>query len=456
VGVQLSFSGDGRCGREVNFRKHVSRRVVIVGGGIGGWNVARLLEQQAERKQYEVTLIDRRPHHEFAPLYYEVATGISRMMNRSAPSLEDTRRRPLSAFSRLTAGTRMTYQCGDVVAIDRRTRRIRTREGDEIPYDVLVLALGSESAFFGISGLRTHALPLKSARDAYRIQRRFADLITRASDHPDQPSSVIVGGAGATGIEFVCELANTVRSLERKRVIPERVITATIIEASSRVLGVFPSRMSRVAVQRMHQLGVRVLLDTMIKEVRLGSVIVAPRPLRDGEDRSTLLCGFEGSSCTIDSDMVVWTGGIRYPSLPQEFGFRVDQRGRVIVDDQLLVEGETCVFALGDCAALTHATHGTLPPLASVAVRQAPTVAQNVIACLEGTSLRWHRHRTLPSIVPLGGKRAAVAYQGRTWVGFFPWAFRVLVDGKYFMQAFGFRKGVVAWFRSARMIVQND
>jgi NADH dehydrogenase FAD-containing subunit len=136
----------------------------------------------------------------------------------------------------------------------------------------------------------------------------------------------------------------------------------------------------------------------------------------------------------------------------------------VVVGEDLLVQGEQCVFALGDCASFTQhhfsATKGgagqPLPTLASVAVRESPVAAANVLACLDEYPRKRFRPPTLPSIVPLGGKYAGLAYRNRTWVGRGPWALRSFVDLMYFCSAMGLRLGLRMWWRGARIYVQND
>ncbi|MBI4434573.1 NAD(P)/FAD-dependent oxidoreductase [Candidatus Uhrbacteria bacterium] len=448
------------------------RTIAIVGASFAGLGVARWLEPRAENADVEVVLIDKRPYHEFHALLYEVATGAA------AGRPEDCEKIlasgvciNLHAYDRLLKGTHLTFRCDEVVGIDRRTRTLQLRGGDAVRYDALVLAIGAETAYYGIAGLKEHAIPLKSVRDALRIRRRMLELLDRARRGTEQKISILIGGGGATGVEFAAELANYLRTLVARGDIRSHDYEIAIVEAAPRLLAAFPERLSRMALQRLHRLGVRVLLDAAVKQVELGRAIVAPRSLKPGEEREQLLCGFAGDSCTLEADLIVWTGGIQFPSLPREAGFPCDPKGRVIVDVDLLVQGEQCVFALGDCASFTQhhlfwqksgagftpsrATQ-PLPPIASIAVREAPVAAANALGCLDGYPLRRFRPPTLPSIVPLGGKYAGLAYRNWTWVGRGPWMLRSLVDLMYFCSALGLVIGLRMWWRGARMYVQND
>ncbi|MDO8598836.1 MAG: NAD(P)/FAD-dependent oxidoreductase [bacterium] len=434
------------------------RTIVIIGASFAGLGVAQYIEPRAEGADVEVVLIDKKPYHEFHALLYEVATGAAHGRAEDCEKiLASGVCLNLNAFDRLLRGRHMTFRCDEVVAIDRLTRKLRLRGGDTIAYDALVLAVGSETAYYGIPGLKEHAIPLKSVRDALRIRRRVLECMDRAKRGTEQKISIVIGGGGATGVEFAAELANYLRTLVATGDIRSHDYEIALIERGSRLLAAFPVRLARVTLQRLHRLGVRVLLDTVVERVELGRVLVAPRPLQPNEERTQLLCGFDGSTCTLEADLIVWTGGIQYPALPKEAGFPCDARGRVIVGEDFIVQGETCVFSLGDCASFMHPkTKQPLPPLASTATREAPLVGANVLACIDEYPLRRFRPPTLPAIVPLGGKFAGLAYKEWTWVGRFPWLLRTLVDLRYFCGVLGLVTGFRMWWRGARMYVQND
>lgn len=434
------------------------RTIAIVGASFAGLGVAQFLEPRAEGADVEVILIDTKPYHEFHALLYEVAAGAARGRAEDCEKiLASGVCMNINAFDRLLRGRRITFRCDEVTAIDRLTRKLRLRGGDTIAYDALVLAVGSETAYYGIEGLKEHAIPLKSVRDALRIRRRVLDCLDRAKRGTEQKISIVIGGGGATGVEFAAELANYLRTLVAAGDIRSHDYEVALIERGSRLLAAFPTRLAREALQRLHRLGIRVLLDTVVERVELGRVLVAPRPLQPNEERAQLLCGFDGSTCTLEADLIVWTGGIQHPALPKDSGFPCDARGRVIVGEEFTVQGETCVFALGDCASFTpRGVKQPLPPLASVAVREAPVAAANVLACLDEYPLRRFHPRELPSIVPLGGKYAGLAYKEWTWVGRFPWLLRTLVDLKYFCGVLGMVVGFRMWLRGARMYVRND
>lgn len=434
------------------------RTIVIIGASFAGLGAAQYLEPRADSADVEVILIDKKPYHEFHPLLYEVATGVANgRLEDCEKALASGACLNLNAFDRLLRGKRIAFRCDEVVAIDRLTRQLQLRSGSTLRYDALVLAVGSETAYYGIAGLREHAIPLKSVRDALRIRRRILDLIERAKRDAEQKISIVIGGGGATGVEFAAELANHLRSFAARGEIRANDYEITLIEIGSRLLAAFPERLSRVALQRLHRLGIRVFLDAAVQSVELGLVVVAPRPLKSGEERNQLLCGFEGTSCALEADLIVWTGGIQFSSLPKEAGFPCDARGRVIVGEDFSVAGEKCVFALGDCASFTHPrTKQPLPPLASIAMREAPVVGANALACLDEYPLRRFRPPTLPAIVPLGGKFAGFAYKRWTWIGRFPWLLRLLVDLAYFCSILGWLVGLRIWWRGARVYTQND
>lgn len=434
------------------------KRIVIIGAGVAGWGVARALRHAARDGDVEVVLIDRRPYHEFPPLLYEVATGTARGREGDCEQiLASGVCVNLHAYDRVLVGKGIRFIADDVVAIDRRTRNVRLRGGEEVPFDGLVLALGAETAYYGIAGLREHALPLKHTPDALRIRRCVLELLERAERGSVARANVVVGGGGATGVEFSAELAHTLDARVRRGTLRREDYAITLVEGGSRLLSAFPERLAREALQRLHRLGVRVLLDTRVQQVELGRVAVVPRPLAAGEDRQQLLCGFDGDSCALDADCVVWTGGIGYPTLPRDAGLPVDERGRVRIGEDFMIEGERCVFAVGDCAAFVSSrAKQPLPPLASYAVREAPVCARNALACIEVKPLRRFRPHVMPAVVPLGGRMGACTYRGWTWIGGFPWYLHSFVALQYFVGAFGVVRGIRIWWRGARVYVQND
>ncbi|MBI4433646.1 FAD-dependent oxidoreductase [Candidatus Uhrbacteria bacterium] len=434
------------------------RTIVIVGASFAGLGVAQALEARAEGVDAEIILMDKRPYHEFHALLYEVATGAAEGRPEDCEKiLASGVCVNLNAYERLLRGKRLTFRCAEVLAIDRLTRRLQLRGGEELAYDVLVLAVGAETAFFGIPGLREHAIPLKTTADALRIRRRVLQVVAETSTAQVSPRSIVVGGGGPTGVEFAAELGSTLRAMVRQGKLSAGSVSVVLVEGASRLLSMFPERLHRLALQRLHTFGVRVLLDALVQRVEFGRVTIGPRPLRPGEQRSQLLCGFDGTSCTIDAELVVWTGGIQCSPLPQRAGFPCDVKGRIHVGEDFLVAGMTEVFALGDCVAFVHPRTGqVLPPVAAIAVRQAPVVADNVLRLLNGYPLRRFRPPTLPAIVPFGGKWAGLVYRRWTIVGRMPWMLRVCVDGWYFMTTLGGIRGFRMWWRGARVYVQND
>lgn len=434
------------------------KRIVVIGAGIAGWGVVRALERAARLEDIDVTLIDRRPHHEFPPLLYEVATG------KAQGRAEDCEQIlasgvcvNLNSYERVLARNHIRFLWDEAVAIDRRTRRVQLRTQGMVPYDALVLALGCETATYGIPGLREHAIPLKSVHDALRIRRNILDLVARVRKGSPEPARMVIGGGGATGVEFASELGSFLASLVVSGDIRREDYELSIVESNARLLPGFPPTASQEALRRLHRFGVRVFLDALVHAVALGSVTIVPRALHDGEQREHLLCGFDGDSYRIVVDCVVWTGGIAYPILPKDAGFAVDARNRVLVDEHSMIQGERCVFAVGDCAAFVpRGAKYPLPPLASIAVRQAPVVARNAVSCILDEPLRVFRHRVMPAIIPLGGRYAAFVYRAWTWCGGFPWYLHLLVTLRYYVGAFGMARGARIWWRGARIYVQND
>ena len=363
-------------------------RVVIVGAGFAGLTLARKLGGTP----VDVTLVDRNNYHLFTPLVYQVASSLLEPAEIAQP------------VRRLVRPVRnCEFRLGNVTGIDLEGRRVCTDQGD-LDYDFLVVAAGSENNYFGNQSIRTRSLALKDLPEALRLRNWVLDRFERSrwEESPERRRTMLtfaVVGGGPTGVEYAGALSELVRLVLRKDFRLRDVDEAHVIllEGADRLLLNFDPGLSAAALRSLRRKHVEVRLNSLVKEVREGSV-----ELTDGE--------------TLEAGSVVWTAGVRGSSVGAMLGVPTDRQGRVPVSPTLQLAGHPEVFVIGDLAALQD-----LPMLAQVAMQEARHVARVIHANLTNrpaTPFRYHD----PGIMATIGRNSAVAEIGPVRLsGFLGW-----------------------------------
>nr|WP_199043002.1 NAD(P)/FAD-dependent oxidoreductase [Dyella sp. ASV24] len=369
---------------EGNASSNARPHVVIIGGGFGGLAVARELADTDAR----ITLIDRRNHHLFQPLLYQVATA-----GLSAPSIAA----PLRQILRKQANVTVLMDDARDVDLDRKV--VKLARGDE-PYDALIVATGATHAYFGHDEWERHAPGLKTLEDAFAIRRRVLVAFERAEREEDPTlrqawlNFVIVGG-GATGVELagtVAEIARHTLPREFRRADPRRA-NVLLVEAGPRLLPAFDEDLSDKARRQLEKLGVQVRLGTSVTAI-------------DGE--GVMLDGTPYAART-----VLWAAGVAASPLGRKLGAPLDRAGRVLVEPDLSLPGHPDVFVIGDLAAVTQANGKPVPGVAPAAKQMGHYVATLLKA-------RWRGEKTAKPFtyrddgaLATIGRMAAVAQFGR-------------------------------------------
>lgn len=357
------------------------KRIVIVGGGFAGLHLVRRLEGKLGPDEVEVTLIDRNNFHLFTPLLYQVATG-----ELPAHAVAYPLRVPLARAAH-------NFVRAEVTGIDLGARLVRTADG-AYPYDHVVIVPGSVTNDYGIPGVREHAVTLKWLSDGRTIRHRILTTFERAAQETDAERrrdllSFVIVGAGPVGIELAASMRDLMDHTLR-RIYPsidfDHDPTITIVDASERVLPQMDVRLSRIAAKRMAQLGVNVLLETVVSEVAEHAVTT-----RDGR--------------TIATQTVVWAGGVRANPLLADLDLPKTKDGRLVVDAMLRVDGRDDVLSFGDAAAFIE-NGRPLPQLAQVAVLQAPAAAANIAHLVRGEPLEPYRYHRKGDLIALGRTKA--------------------------------------------------
>jgi NADH:quinone reductase (non-electrogenic) len=372
--------------------------VVIVGGGFGGAAAARELERVMPRQAARLVLINDTNFALYTPFLPEAASG----------TLE-----PRHVVTPLREVLKRTYlRIGEVVGHDPDTRTVRLRakygEEEDLPYDQLLLALGSTSRVLPVPGLAEHAVGFKSLADAIYLRNHVVETLEEANatedlGRRDELLTYVFVGGGYAGLEALAELqdfaADAMESYPRARLHGMRWV---LVEATGRVLPEIDPQLAEYALRELRGRGIDIRLQTTLEEV-------GPRSARlsDGE--------------TLPTRTVVWTAGVTPQPILRELNLPLDERGRVPVDEFLRVEGSDSVWAIGDCAAAPDPRGGTTPPTAQHAVRQGPVAARNIAAELGVGSPAPFRYRSQASFVNLGRYKAVGRIGNRTFRGFPAW-----------------------------------
>jgi NADH dehydrogenase len=372
--------------------------VIIIGGGFGGLTAARALKHAPVR----ITLIDRRNHHTFQPLLYQVATaGLSPGDIAS----------PIRWILRRQHNVRVVL--AEAQAIDVANRRLVTDEGD-LRYDYVVIATGATHAYFGHDEWAKAAPGLKSLDDALKIRREVLIAFERAECVASQEArrrllTFVVVGGGPTGVEMAGSLAEIARHSLRSEFEAFDPGTARIIllEGGPTVLAAFPDELRTDAMQDLRRLGVEVRLRSVVTKIEPGIVYV-------GDEH-------------IEAGTVIWAAGVGASPLGQTLGVPTDRAGRVIVERDFSIPGHPEVFVIGDLAAYMHQDGWQmLPGLAAVATQEGKYVGRTIagdLRKLPRATFTYHNKGNLATI----GRAAAVADFGwirlSGWFAWFVWLF---------------------------------
>jgi NADH:quinone reductase (non-electrogenic) len=361
------------------------KHIVVLGGGFGGLHLVRHLERRLDRGEVDLTLVDRQNYHLFTPLLYQVCTG-ELPPHAVAYPLRDA-----------TAPAGFRFLQTEVTSIDLEHRRVGTAEG-ELPYDHLVIALGSVTNDFGIPGVQENAMPVKWLADAERLKRRVLDVFESAAIETDiarrrEQLTFVIVGAGPVGVELASSLRDLMDHTLR-RIYPSidfyTDVTIHLLDGANRVIPGMDPRLSKIAARRLAQQRIRVLLNTLVSEIGAGIVHT-----KDGAQ--------------LRARTIVWSGGVKVNPLVASLDLPKSKDGRIIVDDRFRASGRDDVLVLGDAAYFEHQGKG-LPQLAQVAVLQAPAAARNLAALVRGRPTEPFVYHRKGDLIALGRTQAAAEF----------------------------------------------
>jgi NADH dehydrogenase len=404
------------------------KKVVVVGGGFAGIN---LIKKLCKDKRFHVTLVDRNNYHFFPPLLYQVATAFIEPSNISYP------------FRRMFQKKgNLRFHMGSLLKVNPDKNTIETDTG-VLDYDYLILALGTESNYFGMEKVKENALPMKTIDDAVNLRNHLLlnmEEAVRSIDLKDRENhlNIVIAGGGPTGVELAGMLAELGRNIAAKEYpeIKDYRSHLYLIDAGKVLLGPMSEKSQEEATKVLRKLGVHIINNTAVKDYSNGVVLLA-----DGR--------------TINTKVLIWASGVigrEVPGLPAE----VIARGRrIMVDEFNRVQGIPNIFALGDiCLQTTDKKFPKgHPQLAQVAIQQGKLLAENLPRLLDNKPLKPFAYHDKGSMAIISKYKAVADLPGLFFKGFFAWFVWLFI---HIIPLIGFRNKVklaFSWFWS---FITND
>jgi NADH dehydrogenase len=370
----------------------IQPRVVIVGAGFGGLWAARAFAGAP----VDVVLLDKNNYHTFLPLLYQVAAAELEPEDIIYPVRSILHKIP-----------NIRFVLGEVTGIDPSHRMVRTRD-QNIPYDYLILSVGSKANFFGVTGAAQHALPLKTLEDGVRLRNHVLCRFEGALLEPDpkirqQMLTFTIVGGGPTGVELAGALAELVRN-PLARDYPDldfKQVHILLLEATNRLLTGLPERLHTYTLRRFQRMGIDVQLNSSVSQITSEAVI-----LKDGR--------------LIPTETVVWTAGVGGEKLPQSLDFPTRSNGQVDVLPTLQLPEHPEIYVIGDLAHVVQNGHPLLM-IATVATQEGEWASANILRQVAGAETQAFRYRD-PGMMAVTGRNAAAVRLGRyAFTGFLAW-----------------------------------
>lgn len=371
----------------------MQERIVIVGGGAGGLELATMLGRKLGRKKKaKITLIDRNSTHLWKPLLHEVASGAL-----------DSRLAELD-YRGQSAREGFQFLSGTLESVnkDEKTIQLAAIEDDQghevlaprsLSYDRLILAIGSVTADFGTPGVKEHSYFLDSLRQADEFHEHLLNEFLRVNQsledgHKTKLSLAIVGG-GATGVELAAELIHSVSllSIYGLSYLDHKHFEVRLVEAGKRLLPALPERLSKSVEKKLKSLGVEVILDNPVTELKENTLV-----LSKGEN--------------IETNLMVWAAGVRAPDAVKEWGLKVRKNNQIEVNEYLQSVSDKHIYAIGDCAGCRIDDERWVPPRAQSASQMAERLYKNIVREYRQKPAKPFKYKDRGSLVSLSSYSA--------------------------------------------------
>ncbi|PAC95919.1 FAD-dependent oxidoreductase [Bacillus paralicheniformis] len=379
-------------------------KVVVLGAGYGGLMTVTRLVKKIGVNEADVTLVNKHNYHYETTWMHEASAGTLHH-DRCRYQIKD-----------VINTSRVNFVQETVKKIDKEGKKVVLETG-ELSYDYLVVALGAVPETFGISGLKEYAFSISNINSSRQlrehIEYQFATYNTEAEKRPER-LTIVVGGAGFTGIEFLGELGNRIPELCREYDIDRQQVRLICVEAAPSVLPGFDPELVDYAVNYLEGKGVEFKIGTAVKECTPDGII----------------CGKDDQTEEIKAGTVVWAAGVRGNPIIEESGFE-NMRGRVKVKPDLRVEGHDDIFVIGDCSLIINEeTERPYPPTAQISMQQGETCANNLAALIHGKETETFSFDNKGSVASLGEHDAIGVAFGRKMTGTTASMMKKIIDNR--------------------------
>lgn len=421
--------------------KTVVCKIVVLGGGVAGIRVVQDLAKKIGG--YEIILIDKSRVHVFHGDLYEVATAFNKKITEKC--LTELKETVATPIMKLIDSDWVRFICDEILEICHNQSLVRLKSAGNLHYDYLVVALGSETNYFGIPGLKENSFAMKTVEDAVRINCHLDELFyglwkrPQGAFSPMRDVHITIGGGGATGVETACEMVGAVSRLCRKYKYPSDKVFVHLIEGTDTLIAL-PGKGTKIVLKRLKKLGVKVHLQRFIAKVTKSEIT-----LKSPDSKLQ----------TIKSDILIWTGGVMVNPIVADCLGSESCRGAIKVNHFLQSEKYRNVFAAGDNACVV-ADGEPLPMLAQVAYQEGALIAENLWRLICDKEMVAFKCKKLKMLVPLGGKYALFKTDGKIFVGFWCWILKRLVYFKYALSIMSFWRALLKLKRSNKVFVEND
>lgn len=410
------------------------KKVIVIGGGFGGLNFVKSLNN----KNFQITLIDKTNHHLFQPLLYQVAT--------SALSPGDIAR-PIRAILKNQKNVKVIL--GEVISIDKKSKKVFLKDNMILEYDYLVVAIGARHSYFGNDHWEKFAPGLKTLDDALKLRERILNCfeiaeITNDKNEKQKNLTFVIVGGGPTGVEMsgaIAEIAKKVMITDFRNInISE--LKVILIEGSSKLLNVYPDELSEYTKKSLESLGVEIILKSMVSEISESSIKV---------NEKIIECG-----------MVIWAAGNNASPVLNTLDTEKDRTGRAIVNGDLTIPGYPDLFVIGDAANCKDKSGNPLPGIAPVAIQQGKYLASILKRELENQPRENFSYFDKGTMATIGKAKAVVKIGNLKFTGLFAWLIWTFIHIMYLIE---FRNKVFVMFGwiwlyiwgnyPARLIIRN-
>lgn len=418
------------------------KTILILGAGFGGVRAALDLEKRlAGNKDWQIVVVDRNSFQTFTPNLYEIASAVK---VEEEPYYVKLRGSVAIPYGHIFKNKKIDFIQADIRNINLSESLVTTGGGEELEFEYLVIALGAEVNTFGTEGVLEYAYKMKTVDDGVAIHKKLHELFKRGSEGSlELPIHIVIGGGGFTGVETAAELACCSEHIRKVCQLSKDCQSITLVEAAPQILPFAKDAERTLIRQRLKVLGIKILENKKIKQVKNDKVI-----LENGE---------------LFSHMTIWSGGIQPNYLVQNLDsiIREEQRGFIKVNQYLQVQKpdglHQHIFVVGDNAfILDPKIKKQVPAMAYTAITQAQLTANNIVRHITGRNLESYKPWSDVWIAPVGGKWALAHINGFSISGVLGWIIRQSVDLRYFLTILPPGKALRLFFRETLLFAKND